>query len=261
MYNFIVQAYALYKGLFYWLSVAGFISNVFVRPIALVLMYAVLGRFAGNPVAVQDYVLGVASYTMVMIVIPGLTQSYTYDRGQGTLAFLYASPANRFANFLSRMVFHYPNALLSFATSLITAWFIVDLNFGAVNWAGFFVALLVIAASIAAFGQFLGIFAIIFRDWSNVQAIAVGMLLILTGMIIPISIFPAGVQELVKLLPITNGLVAMRDAFIGLPLNQISGSILREMVTGIVYFTIGYTGFVVFERVAKQRGTLDIETF
>jgi len=261
MYNFIVQAYALYKGLFYWLSVAGFISNVFVRPIALVLMYALLGRFAGNPVAVQDYVLGVAAYTMVIIVIPGITQSYTYDRGLGTLAFLYASPANRFANFLSRTVFHYPNALLSFATSLITAWLIVGLNFGVVNWAGFIVALLVTAASIAAFGQFLGIFAIIFRDWSNVQTVAVGVLLILTGTIIPLTVFPLGVQEGLKLLPITNGLAAIREAFTGISLSEISGNILREILTGMVYFAVGYAGFLLFERVAKRRGTLELEAF
>jgi ABC-type polysaccharide/polyol phosphate export permease len=261
MYNFIVQAYSTYRGLFQWLNWAGYLSNVVFRPIAIMMMYSILGRFAGNPAEVQSYVLGVAAYSMVLIIVPSITQSYTNDRGYGTLAFLYASPASRFVNFCSRITLHYPNALISFAASLITASLLVHMDFSLVNWGAFILAIALTGVSIAAFGQFLGIFAIILRDWGNVQTISTGLLLILTGVIIPVTVFPAAMQELVKLLPMANGLIAIREVFIGASLSEVAGSVAREIITGLVYFGTAYFGFVTFERVAKKRGTLEIEAF
>jgi ABC-2 type transport system permease protein len=261
MYNFVQQAYTTYNGLFAWLSVPGFISNVFVRPMGMVVLYAVLGRFAGNPVAVQDFVLGIATYTMVQLTFPAICQSYTYDRGFGTLAFMYASPASRFVNYISRMVFHYPSALLAFGASLAAASLIVEIGFGTVNWAVLIVALFVTAATITAFAQFIGIFAIVLRDWVNIQNVSCGILLILSGMIIPLGVFPEWVQELAKLLPTTNGLMAIRGAFAGAGFPEVVASIVREAATSLVYFALAFACFLSFERVAKQSGVLDLESF
>jgi ABC-2 type transport system permease protein len=261
MRNFLIQAYSTYKGLFYWLNWSGYITNVFLRPIVVVIMFSLLGRFALNPEAARDYALGVTAYSMVFILLGGITQGFTYDRNLGTIQFLYTSPANRLINFLSRPVFHYPNALLVFTASMTTAWLVVGIDFGPVNWAGFITAIIVTAATIAAFGQFLGIFTIIFRDWLNVFGFSIGILLALTGVIIPISVFPSGIEELTKLLPLTNGLMAIRETFIGASLSSVSTHIIRDALTGLVFLTIGFLCFRLFEHIAIRKGTLDIEDF
>lgn len=261
MRNFLIQAYSTYKGLFYWLNWSGYITNVFLRPIVMVIMFSLLGRFALDPEAARDYALGVTAYSMVFILLGGITQSFTYDRELGTIQCLFTSPANRLINFLSRPVFHYPNALLTFTASMTAAWLIVGIDFGPVNWGGFVTTIIITAAAIAAFGQFLGIFTIIFRDWQNAFGFSIGILLALTGVIIPISVFPPGIEELCKLLPLTNGLMGIREAFNGASLSGISVYSIREALTGLVYFIIGFTLFRLFERIAIRRGTLDIEAF
>ena len=260
MFNFIVQAYTTYRGLFAWLNWFSYITTVLFRPVVLVIIYSILGRFAGSPEAVRSYAIGIATYTMAVIVLPGITQCYTYDRSGGTLSFFFASPANRLTNFIARAVLHYPNALLSFIATLVTAWIMLGLGFGSVNWAGFTIAVLVTAASITALGEFLGIFAIIFRDWTNIQTALVGLILAFSGVIIPLTVFPAGIQEIAKLMPVTSGLVAIKGTFTGTPVAEVSGYIIREGVTGVVYFVLGFIGFVQFERVARQKGTLELET-
>jgi hypothetical protein len=55
MYNFLVQAYATYKGLFYWLTWPSYISNVFLSPIVFVMIYSILGRFALGTEAARYY--------------------------------------------------------------------------------------------------------------------------------------------------------------------------------------------------------------
>ena len=260
MYNFIVQAYATYKGLFYWLNWPGYISSVFLRPVAMIVIFSVLGRFSDNPDVARDYALGMAVFSMAFVILPGITQTYTYERQLGTISFLFVSPVSRFVNVLSRSVFHYPNVIISFASSLFAAWLIIDLNFGFVNWPGLILVFLVTAISMAAFSQFMGIYAIIFRDWTNTYALANGILIVLTGVIIPITVFPEGLQEFAKLLPMTNGLMAVRDTFAGSPLAEVYSNILREGLTAIGYHIIGYAEFILFERIAKKTGTLDLET-
>jgi ABC-2 type transport system permease protein len=261
MRNFLAQVYTTYTGLFGWLNWFSYVSTVIFRPVVLVIIYSVLGRFAGSPEIVRSYAIGIAAYTMAVIILPGITQCYTYDRSGGTLSFVFASPVNRFENYTARAVLHYPNGLLSFIATLVSAWIMVDLDFSAVNWGGFIAGTLIIALSITALGEFLGTFAIAFRDWSNIQTVFVGLILILSGAIIPLDIFPTALQEIAKLLPVTNGLVSLKSTFIGSPLADTSGYIIREGLTGLVYFVLGYIGFQVFEVMARRRGTLEQETF
>jgi ABC-2 type transport system permease protein len=257
MHSFLVQTYANFKGLYYWLNWPGYISGVLLQPFATVIMFSILGRFARNPDAAQEYALGIAVFSIAFVIMNGIGQSYSYDRMFGTISFVFVSPVNRHLNFLSRALLHYPNALISFISGLIAAWVIVDLNFGAANWPGFVISVLIVAASLTAAGQVLGVFSIAFRNWIAFQAMALGILLVLTGIIIPITTFPGFLRELVKLLPITNGLFAIRDTFAGASFSNVSGHILREAVTGLVYYMIAFGGFLLFERIVKRTGTLE----
>jgi ABC-2 type transport system permease protein len=257
MHSFFIQAYANFKGLFYWLNWPGYISGVLLQPFATVIMFSILGRFARNPDAAQEYALGIAVFSIAFVVMNGIGQSYSYDRMFGTISFVFVSPVNRHVNFLSRSILHYPNALISFTSGLVAAWAIVDLSFGAVNWTGFVISVLVVGASLTAAGQVLGVFSIAFRNWIAFQSMALGILLVLTGIIIPITTFPAFLRELAKLLPITNGLFAIKNTFAGGPFSEVFGHILREAVTGLVYYTIAFFGFLEFERVVKRTGALD----
>jgi hypothetical protein len=200
MYNFWLQAYLTYKGLFYWLNWISYITNIFIAPAIFVMSYSILGRFALGPEAALFYGLGIAMSHMTFILIGGITQAYTYDRDLGTISFLYVSPANRLVNFLSRPVLHYPNALL-------------------------------------------------------------GILLIFTGMMIPLEIFPPFFQGFANILPVTNGLAAIRDAFNGAIFSDVYLIIVREALVGLAYLTLGFIGFTVFERVAKRTGVLEQEAF
>ena len=261
MKHFVSQVYTTYVGLFGWLNWFSYISTVIFRPVVLVIIYSVLGRFAGSPDAVRSYSLGIAAYTMAVIILPGVTQCYTRDRSDGTLSFMFASPVNRVENYLARAVLHFPNGLLSFVSTLVAAWIMVGLDFSTVNWGGFIIGALVIAFSLTALGEFLGTFAIVFRDWSNIQTVFVGLILVFSGVIIPLDIYPVPVREIARLLPVTNGLVSLQNTFSGSPLADTVFPLLREAVTGLVYLVAGYLAFRTFEIAAKRKGTLEQETF
>ncbi len=259
MYNFVLQSWYTFKGLYTWLNRWGYPSSVLIQPFATVIMFVILGRYASNPETVRAYALGIAVSSMAMIAIVGLTQSYTKERFNGGTSFVFITPVNRLAHLIARSILHFPNALVAFFVSMIAGLIIIDLDFGAVNWGPFILAILVTDFAIIAFGQVLGVSSVAVRDWYGMQGLANSLLLILSGVIIPVSVFPGFIQEFAKLLPITNGLIAVKAAFTGAPLAEVSGDILREFITGLAYYTAAYFGFIFFEKVVKRTGSLEMD--
>ena len=261
MKKFTIQAWLTYKALLYWYSLyalTGDFLNVFGRPAIQVIIFALLGKFAMGKQGAQILALGFSVQLMQGTLISGLNNSYSSEIWDKTLSFLYISPVNRFVNFISRSVFHFPAALLSLIAGLFTAWVIVGMNFGMVNWLGFITSILIIAAAITGFAQLLGVYALAFRENQSVLGLAGGLLGLMTGCIIPISVFPAPIQELAKLLPITNGLFAVKATFTGAPLSDVYGYLFREAATGVVYLLIAFGVFLYIEQWSKRTGALDV---
>jgi ABC-2 type transport system permease protein len=260
MYNFWIQVWGNYKGLYDWLHPRGYIANVIVYPVVSILMYSILGKFVLDPKAAVFFTIGITMSVMCYNIIGGITMSYASDRWYNTLSFLYISSANRFLNFLSRCILHFPTGVLVFITCMVTIRLTTNADFSIVNWWALVAGVLVITASLCAYAQLLGIFSILLSEWLNIMAFSLGITLPLTGMIIPLTTFPHALQEVAKFLPITNGLASIRLAFSGAPFSAIYSGILREALTCIVYFAIAYIGFVAFERAVRRTGTLETGT-
>jgi ABC-2 type transport system permease protein len=259
MYNFWIQTITQYRGLNDWYKGPPFFANFILFPAITILMWAILGRFALDAKAAMFFAIGQMVSTAAYGIFCASTMSYANDRWYSTLSLLYISPASRFQNFASRAVLMFPIGLVCCVTCLVMIRLTTPVDFGAINWPVLVLALIVVNLSIVAFAQFLSIFSIVFREWLNTLAIALGVILILTGVVMPLTIFPTWVQELGKLIPITNGLITIRSAFAGEAFSAGSFDLLREAVTGLVYFMVGYFGFVLFEGVAKRGGIMDAE--
>lgn len=263
MNNFLVQAYATYKGLFQWLNWTGYISNVFLRPVTRIILFSLLGRFAVGSDKAQFLIIGLVVQQLSGVLMSGMSLSFGNEISYRTLPFLYASRVNRMENMLSRAVLHVPNALLVVVSGLVAAWAIVGLNMGTVNWPGFILSVLIITGSMTGFALLNGVIALpsyaVLGPFGDTGIIGT-ILFTLTGAIIPINIFPSVIQEIAKLLPITNGLLAVRATFSGAPLIEVYGFLLRELITGLVYLAIALIAFQLVERWAKRTGALYLET-
>ena len=260
MNKFVIQAWSIYKARLAWTNLTGDFMIIFLTPAIMVVIYALLGKFAMGARAAQMLALGFSVQLMQGTLISGLNNSYSSEIRSGTLSFLYISPVNRFVNFISRSVFQYPVALLSLTSSLFAARLIVGLNFGMVNWLGFITAILIIAAAITGFAQLLGAYALAFKENQSILGLSGGILGLLTGCIIPITVFPTPIRELAKLLPVTNGLFAVKGAFTGAPMSSIYGYILREAATGGVYLLAAFIVFLYIEQWSKRTGALSVES-
>ena len=240
-----------------WLNPAGFISAIILYPIATVIMYTLIGRLGGGEGAA--YALSVVTLSMSFSAVGGLAQSYSYDRSFGTISHVFASRGNRWKNYLAREILHYPNTIVAFVLGLAAACMVAGVKLDGVNWPPFVLSVLVIGFSLVNFGQALGIISIVSRHWVDAMHIALGVLMSLCGAIIPLSVIPASLRVISRILPVTNGLTAVKLAFEGAPFAEVGIYIVFELIVGLSYCLISYVAFRIFELVAKKRGTLDID--
>ncbi|MBA7673773.1 hypothetical protein ES703_81977 [subsurface metagenome] len=256
MKNWYRQAYYSYKGLFGWLNWPAYISTIIFRPFLNVALIALVGKFALNPEAAEAFIINMTAYQIPFIVLAGITNCVTRDRFFGTLQFMYFSRGSRTVAYFSKSVFHLPNAFLVVTIVLFSAWLILGLDFGEVNWLSMVVSILVITISSATAGLFIGNFAIIMSNWAMVYGVFSGMMLALNGVVIPIASLPGFLQPISQILPLTHGLVAFRQAFTGASITFVSNNLLLELLVGFIYAITGLLLYRLMEREAKRRGTL-----
>ena len=256
--NVSLQAYYSYKGLFLWLNWPAYVSNVFIAPVVLVVMLTLTGRFAGESDSAEYYILGTAAYGISAILHGGILQSFYYERVFGTLSLIYASRSNRWPTYWTKGMLHYPNGILSASTSLFFGWLMLDLDIfrGKLGDSGrlasahtFFPAYPLLCSSAT--------FSIAFRNWFNTLLFANGILLTLTGVIIPTNELPGLLSEIGLILPLTHGLSAVRETFAGASIGSVGSDILYELVVGLSYLLAGGILFRLVEAHAKRTGTYE----
>lgn len=231
-------------------------SNVFIRPVLLMAMFSLAGRFAGDEAAAQRYAVGMIALSEMQIAQGGITQSFHRERTSGTLWVLFSAAGSRVVAYLSRGVLHYGNALLSAATTLVFAWLLFGIALPEADWAVVTAAILLIALSSVAFSLMLGSFVIVLRDWFSAPALSQGLIIALTGAFIPRDALPAPLGELGLLLPLTWALPALRDA-LGQAEADVGPALLGELVVGLAYLIVALALLRVVEWRARTTGTYD----
>lgn len=252
-----LQSYLSYRGLFLWLTPVSYASNVLLRPILAVMMFGFLAQYALDEETARGYAVGLAGYSVGRIIAGGVMQSLYRDAAFGTLAAVYASPVNRAMLYFSRCLLHAPNAALVAASVLVSAAVFLGLGFAQVDWGGLIAAFAVMTFSAMLFSLFTATLILLSgTGWANWIIILDGLLLSLTGVIIPTGELPVVLFELGQILPVTHGLEGLREAFAGGPASAYWPGLGREAILGLAYGVLGLALFRLAEVQAKRRGVL-----
>ena len=222
-----------------------------------IVMFTLVGRFALGPNAVRPYVLGMVAQYIPFMLCAGIVNCMAHERGQATLSLVYASRGNRIVIFFSRQLFHIPNGIVVVVTGLLFSKLLLGLDFNQVNWGPFITAVAVIIFSSCAAGAFIANFTVMMNDWILLYRLFAGAILVMTGVIIPITSFPAPISAFSKILPLTHGINAFRQAFDGAGFQETAGSIGAELAVGVVYMILGIILYYIVEIIAKRRGIVE----
>jgi ABC-2 type transport system permease protein len=257
MTNFWVQGFLSFKGLFPWLQWWSYLSSVWIRPFMIAAMFAVVGRFAIGSEAADRYLLGIALAQMVYLSAAGILRTFGDDLTQGTLSHVLSSSVNRFRLYWARGLPHAINGLLAFVGTLVSVWLVLGFDLSRVNWPAFSVATLLISLSTTALFLSASSMVIATREHSILHQVTIGVLMLLTGVVIPLGELPDGLRHFGYVLPMTNGLFGLREAFEGASLGDIAPDLAWEALIGAVCTAAGFLIFRYVERKGRENGFLE----
>lgn len=228
-----------------------------VRTVSSAMLWVLLGRLLGEVQTAEFLLIGNAVLTGPSSVCWAIAAA-TWDRSDGTYPLLVVSPSSLVPAIAGRSFIWVLNGIL-------TSWVIFailgvgfDLSFPAKALYG--LPLLVPVICLATFGYALFAGAFVARAPRIRIMINFGstnVLMALTGVSVPVAFWPPSVRVLAELLPVTNGLRAVRLCFedgAWLDIVELAG---RELMTGCVWLALSVLTMDKLANAGRRDGSID----
>ncbi|MBN1267134.1 MAG: ABC transporter permease [Anaerolineales bacterium] len=246
-----------YKALFRWLRPSAYIASKIIAPLNQILFFTFLGMYASGQKDASFFIIGNAVQMAAVSGIYGVTMSIGGDRWEGTLPYLFGTPANRFVMFFGRGFFHILDGFLGVWIGLFLGVILLGLDLSAANFPMLLLIILITTFSTSGLGLLLGCLSLITRNVMFVNNTVYFLLLIFAGANIPLESMPPWMHSISRSLPLTRGISTARAAIAGSPASSILPVLLEELLIGLGYMLFGFMLFRWFEQAAKRRGTLE----
>lgn len=247
-----------YVALFHWMRPVQYVASKIIMPLAQMFFFVYLGTFATGVGNASFYIIGNAIQITAVSGIFGVTMSIGGERNEGTLPYLFGTPANRLMIFLGRAFMNILDGALGVVIAFIWGVILLGLDLSHTNLGGLAMTILITTVSTCGLGLLLGSLSLITVNVMFINNFVYFLLLIFSGANVPINQLPAWMQIISSMLPLTRGIAAGRLLVSGASLPSVAPLLWGELGIGLAYGLFGYLLFTVFEIEAKRRGTLEI---
>lgn len=247
-----------YIALFRWLRPMTYIASKVFGPLTYMLFFVFLGKFATGGANTSFFVIGNAIQLVANSGIFGVTMSVAGDRWDGTLPYLFGTPANRLSLFFGRAFMHVIDG--AFGTVLCLLWgvLLLGLDLSHADFPALATVIVVTAFSTCGLGLLFGSLSLVTRNVMFVNNTVFFLLIFFSGANIALETFPDWMRAISYSLPLTRGIAAARLIVDGAGLGQVGSLLAVESLFGVFYIAIGFAMFRWFELQAKRRGTLEV---
>jgi ABC-2 type transport system permease protein len=229
-----------------------------IMPLNQILFFTLLGSFATGKDNSDFYVIGNAIQVAAISGIFGVTFSISGDRWEGTLTYLFGTPANRLTLFVGRAFMHVIDGMVGVLIGLGWGVLLLNLDLSQADPPALGLTIVITTFSTSGLGLLLGCLSLMTRNVMFVNNSVYFLLLVFSGANIPIATLPSWVQSISYALPLTRGIAAAREIIAGGSFQTVAPLLLGELLIGGTYVLLGYLFFRWFEIQAKRRGTLEV---
>lgn len=257
MIAFFLQAHLSYKALFNWQGPVMFAMNVLFRPLLYIAIFSFFGRFARGDDAAESFAVGMAMWSAVVVVGGGVLGGPVQERWMSTLSPMLSTAGSRVRMLLAWGVPYFPLGLLAAAVGLGASVALLGIDVSAVSWGAVILSIVLVSLSGMAFYLMFAPLAFTTGSFGIVAAFPTGVLITLTGVLIPLDALPDVWRIIGHGLPITSGLAALRGALDGESLSALRWELLSELGVVAAYLLIGYTLLRLTEVYGRRTGALE----
>lgn len=244
-----------FRSVYTWRS---WLAGWLLRMLAQVAFFGSIGLLIGSRVEIGYLLVGNA-VVLVCLESTIVVISVSVERFQGTLPLFAASPASPMLIYLGRGLHWMATGL---ATSTITLTLLpplFGLPFSPARVAACLPVLVVIAVSSYCYDSFLASLVARFPQF-NWLALNVGYLSVMTvsGVNVPVDFWPGPVQAVANLLPVTHGLLAVRQVLDGGSLAAAAPQVGAELLVAAGWLAASWLSYRRFFRRARITGSFDV---
>ena len=247
-----------YVALFHWLRPAQYLTSKLFMPLAQMLFFVFLGTYAKGPGHAAFYIIGNAIQITAVNGIFGVTMSVGGERDEGTLPYLFGTPANRMMVFFGRAFMHILDGMLGVIIAFGWGVILLGLDLSRTSLPALGLTILITTVSTCGLGLLLGCLSLVTVNVMFVNNTVYFLLLIFSGVNVAVTDLPRWMQWISAALPLTRGIEAARSLISGAALHEVAPLLWGELGIGLMYAFIGYLLFAVVEVEAKRRGTLEV---
>jgi ABC-2 type transport system permease protein len=254
---FFVGGLTSYRALFNWLTPWILIPTFLVSPLVHVLLFASVGRTAG----VGDgrfFLIGNAVQYAAIPCLFAMGNTIGNERQSQTLSLILVSPARRVPLFLGRSLPIIVNGMLVTAFTLGIGALLLQVSFPTSSLAPLALVVTVAAFSCTGLGLLNAAIALRVREVAVLSNVFFGVLLIFSGVNVPLSAMPAWMVPISECLPMTHAIAAARSLASGASLTSVGGQVLLELTVGAVNTLLGLGVLSYLENESRRRATLEL---
>lgn len=247
-----------YVALFHWLRPIQYAASKIIMPLAQMFFFVYLGTYATGADNAGFYIVGNALQIAAVSGIYGVTMSIGGERNEGTLPYLFGTPANRMLIFLGRAFMNIIDGTLGVIIAFVWGVVLMGLDLSYTNITALALTILITTVSTCGLGLLLGSLALVTVNVMFINNLVYFLLLVFSGANLPLQAMPGWIQAISSVLPLTRGIQAARLLVGGASLAEAAPLLWGELAVGVLYSLVGYLMFTLFEVEAKRRGTLEL---
>jgi ABC-2 type transport system permease protein len=238
-------------------TLKSWVAGWLVRVLSQITFFALIGRLLDSDVQTQFLLIGNAIVIAAMGGIFALFMT-TAERANGTLSLLVASPSEPAVVFASRGVYVTADAAFSALIGLFIIGPLFGLDF---PWPEVVLVVpltVLVGFSAYAFSTFLAGIVLRWREGNGLVVNAtIVSLMTLCGVNVPIGFFPEPLEWIASLLPVTNGLEAIRDLLNGASAATVAANAAAEAAVLLGWLTLALATFGRFVGAGRRDGSLE----
>lgn len=235
--------------------------NILVQLLTIGLIFIGASFFLGggqfNPQLLVPTFLGYVVWFYARIVIMSASADITGEAQSGTLEQMYMTPAPTECLILGRMFAMLITTTLMVALTSLLLMLLLHIQIP-LNWQALPVLILTLAG-LFGFTLILSGAALAFKQVDALADLIQNLMLFLTGSLLPVSHFPGWLAAISETLPITQGVIVLRNILISnqsLITTWTNGSLVLLVIHSSIYLLGGWFIFKWCERTAKKQGSL-----
>jgi ABC-2 type transport system permease protein len=238
-------------------TLKSWVAGWLVRVLSQITFFASIGRLLDSDAQTHFLLIGNAIVIAAMGGIFALFMT-TAERANGTLSLLVASPSSPAVVFASRGVYVTADAAFSALIGLFIIGPIFGLDF---PWPEVLLVVpltVLVGFSAYAFSTFLAGIVLRHRESNGLVVNAtIVSLMTMCGVNVPIGFFPEALEWVASVLPVTNGLQAIRDTLNGESASTIVANAAAEAAVLLGWLTLALATFGRFVGAGRRDGSLE----